>query len=131
MSLFKIPSPQQSYTLGKVSYYPLFRDFEDIVDSALNYSKGFSSRLDLTEDEENYYLHLDLPGYKNKEIEITVENNILNLIANNEKRGKFERKLSLWAEIKTEKITGKFEDGVLVITLPKQDKVKPKKIEVN
>lgn len=122
---------QPDYTLGRVSYSPLFRDMEDLIDSAFVQSRNFSARLDLTEDEGNYYLQLEVPGYKNKEIDITVEDNVLTVLANNEKRGKIERQLSLWNDVKTTEISGKVEDGILVVKLPKEEKVKSKKIEVS
>jgi HSP20 family protein len=112
-------------------YSPLFKNLDELVNSALDMTtESFSHKLTLSEDDANYYLHLDVPGYKNSEIDINVEGSNLSIKARNEKRGVFSRTISLWSGLNTDKITGRIEDGILVISLPKVEKVKSKKIKV-
>ena len=44
--------------------------------------------------------------------------------------GKFSRTMRLPSEVDTEKVDAVYKDGVLTITLPKSETVKPKKIEI-
>jgi HSP20 family protein len=44
--------------------------------------------------------------------------------------GSFERAVSIPTNIDTEKVAAQYKNGVLVITLPKREEAKPKKIEV-
>ncbi|TGL77943.1 Hsp20/alpha crystallin family protein [Leptospira yasudae] len=44
--------------------------------------------------------------------------------------GKFRRSLELPAEVDSEKTTAEFKNGVLVLTLPIRESVKPRKIQI-
>ncbi|MRJ02376.1 MAG: Hsp20/alpha crystallin family protein [Epsilonproteobacteria bacterium] len=98
------------------------------------------------EDEKAYYLEVDLPGVKKKDINIEIKDNML--IISGERKfkkeekdkgykrvesffGKFERRFALPPDADTEKIEAKVEDGVLKITIPKVEEQKNvKKIEI-
>jgi HSP20 family protein len=45
--------------------------------------------------------------------------------------GRFQRSLTLPKAVKTDKVAAQYRDGVLTVTLPKSEEVKPKQIEVN
>jgi HSP20 family protein len=45
--------------------------------------------------------------------------------------GKFIRSFRLPVPIEEKKIDASFKDGVLIMTLPKREEVKPKEIEIN
>lgn len=107
---------------------------------------GFSSQspaIDICEDENNLYLIADLPGFKRENIQIRYENRALTLSGERHQdqatarfhrtesfSGRFERSFSLPIDIDIEKITAELKNGVLTITLPKQETVKPKQITV-
>jgi HSP20 family molecular chaperone IbpA len=112
-----------------------FNSFDDFFNKSfekLNYS--YSSRLKLKEIDSNYEFAIDLPGYCNKDIETSIDNYILTIIAKNEKRGEIKRNVSISSikdNIDIEKISGKIENGVLTIKLGKIDKEKSKKIKID
>jgi HSP20 family protein len=86
-----------------------------------------------------------MPGIKKEDIEISVADNILTVSAvrkmqNEVKKedyylcessfGRVERKFTIPEGIDQEKISAELEDGVLVIELQKEEKLKPKSIEI-
>lgn len=91
---------------------------------------------DLYEDEGNVYARFELPGFKKDEMNVQLENSVLTLSV--ERKGKdeeddslsFERSVTLPDGIAADKVTAKYEDGVLTVTLPKTPERKPKLIEI-
>lgn len=100
--------------------------------------------VDITEGEQAYTLEAELPGYKQEEVTVQVEKHVLKISStkeSNEERRKeslvsercyqcFERSFTLPEDVDEDKIEGKFENGLLVLTMPKKEVVKPKAIEV-
>jgi len=96
------------------------------------------------EDEENVYVEAELPGMKLEHLELFVrEGNELTVKgerpAVEEKGtwhrrergiGKFERVIELPFPVQPEKVVARFEQGVLHVTLPKSEAVKPRRIAV-
>jgi len=105
----------------------------------------WSPAVDVHEEEQRFVLRADLPGVKPADIEITAEKGVLALrgLRNFEQRrddghysrvervsGKFVRTFSLPENVQTDAIKASFKDGVLELTIPKQAKPEPRKIEV-
>ena len=101
--------------------------------------------LDIYEDEDKIVIEADIPGVKKEDIKISVEDNILTIKAEKKKEKKAEEKDIVYEEIAyglyareidlphtvdTEKIEAEYKDGVLKISLPKKEEVKPKQIEI-
>ncbi len=101
--------------------------------------------LDIYEDEDKIVIEADIPGVKKEDIKISVEDNILTIKAEKKKEEKAEEKDVVYEEIAyglyareidlphtvdTEKIEAEYKDGVLKISLPKKEEVKPKQIEI-
>ncbi len=102
---------------------------------------------DISEDRDNYYLHIELPGMSRNDIKVRYDDGLL--VISGEKKssfankddisyhrvergyGKFERSFRLTSQILSDKISADFTNGVLSVTLPKAEEVKPKEIEVN
>lgn len=110
---------------------------ESIFDSFLDsnnlgsYFDNFKTRFyNIEETENDYKLSIDLPGYLQKDIEVNLENNILNVKANNEKRGLTEQTINLGNGIDSANVVGKLENGVLCLTINKLQKNKKKKIDI-
>lgn len=115
--------------------------FFNSVDGLLNQQMGkferdvhFSPRVDITEDENNFTLHVQLPGVKKENVNVEiVKNNLIvsgekNLRTENDTRkfhtiesfeGKFKRTFLLNETIDKSKIDAKMEDGILSIELKK------------
>ena len=101
--------------------------------------------VDIREEEDHFTITADLPGVDPSDIDITMENGMLSLKGerSSEKeeekegyrrveraRGTFYRRFSLPDTADPDRIEAKSKNGVLEITLPKQEKVKPKRIPV-
>lgn len=101
--------------------------------------------VDIKEEVDKFVLHADLPGVKPEEIEVTTDNGMLTLKGEKQteariekegyKRverthGSFYRRFSLPDTANLGGITATSKDGVLVVTIPKQEAVQPKKINV-
>jgi HSP20 family protein len=113
------------------SNYLGYRNLDDLLDAVVAQTDVvFNSRIKLDESEQNYTLSLDLPGYKSTDVDTTIENKVLTIKANNSRKGKTEKVLILWDGIDYDKVSGKMEDGILLITLPKIEKAKAKKVKV-
>lgn len=114
-------------------------DFSNIVTS------HWRPAVDIKEEANQFLITADLPGVDPKDIEITMENGVLTIKgerlseAHDEgdgyKRvervsGTFYRRFSLPDTADAERIEANGKDGVLRITIPKHEKVQPRKIEV-
>ncbi len=105
-------------------------------------SAGFP--VDIREDENNYYVDADLPGFDRKQIDVTLRENVLTITANAEQpdtqqveylrrerpTGSLQRSFRLSAAVDDSKIEAKLDHGVLHLVLPKRAEVRPKKIEL-
>ncbi|MCF7922868.1 MAG: Hsp20/alpha crystallin family protein [Candidatus Marinimicrobia bacterium] len=96
---------------------------------------SMSPALDFREENDKYIVEVELPGAENSSVDISVENNILNIKAetnqnlkndkSNYKRserftGKMQRSLTLPEDADSDGLTSQLENGVLIITIPKQ-----------
>lgn len=105
----------------------------------------WSPLVDITEDEKEFLLKVELPGVKREEVKVTVEDGVLML--SGERRfekeekdrkyhrierayGSFVRSFTLPEETPADKVAAEFKDGVLVIRLPKTTTPKPSPMEV-
>ncbi|MFQ3619444.1 MAG: Hsp20/alpha crystallin family protein [Spirochaetales bacterium] len=104
-----------------------------------------SPAMDVMEKDEAFVVTCDLPGVDLKDLEVSLANNVLTI--KGEKKdtrevkdakvyrqeswfGSFQRTLSLPNTVNPDKIEAIMKDGVLQITLPKKEEVKPKQIAV-
>ena len=101
-------------------------------------------KTDVKETDNSYEVDIDLPGFKKDEIEAKLENGYLTISAakgldkeeKEEKDGKYIRKerysgamsrsFYVGDELKQEDIKAKYQDGILKLSVPKEE---PKKVE--
>lgn len=100
-------------------------------------------RTDIRETEQGYELDIDLPGFKKEDVQAQLKDGYLNITAsvnrNNDEKddkgkyirreryyGSMNRSFYVGKNITEEDIHAKFEDGILKLSLPKED---PKKVE--
>ncbi len=101
--------------------------------------------VDIKEEVDRFLITADLPGVDPKDIEITMDNGILTIKGERQSEvrdekegykrvervsGAFYRRFSLPDTADAERIEATGKDGVLEVTLPKHEKVQPRKIEV-
>ena len=98
----------------------------------------------VTEDGDAYQLKVEMPGVSKEGLEISVENNELSIIGRRtlppiegtiihrqSRPEDFRRVFELDPSIDTRKIAAHMDQGILTLTLPKAEQVKPRKITVN
>ena len=98
----------------------------------------------VVEDNDAYLLKVEMPGVNKEGLEISVENNELTitgrrslpniegtLIHRESRSENFRRTFELDPSIDTGKISARMEQGVLTLTLPKAEQLKPRKIAVS
>lgn len=96
------------------------------------------------ENADGYTLQVEMPGVNKKGLEMWVENNELTIIGRRSmpsvagtlihresRRENFQRAFELDPSIDAGKISARIEQGVLTVTLPKAEQVKPRKIAVS
>jgi HSP20 family protein len=101
--------------------------------------------VDIREDADRFVLFADIPGVDPKDIEITMEKGVLTIrgerkIDSDEQpeaykrveraRGTFYRRFGLPDSADPERIAARGKNGVLEITIPKHERVQPRKIAV-
>ncbi|HLA38740.1 MAG TPA: Hsp20/alpha crystallin family protein [Candidatus Glassbacteria bacterium] len=110
-----------------------------------NESLGRSLEVDITDKEDHFELTAELPGIKNEDLRVTVENDTLTIEAEKksehedkdngsyyrERRyGKFSRSFKLNGQVDGDKVDASYKDGVLTLRLLKREEVKARAIEV-
>jgi HSP20 family protein len=117
-----------------------FRDFD--MRMPMLAGGGFNNRwprLDVAETDKEITVTAEMPGLEEKDVELLLEDGVLTL--RGEKRaetedkdrqlseryyGRFERRISLDSEVQADKVTARFKDGVLNVSLPKDPSAQPK-----
>lgn len=107
--------------------------------------ESFLPPVDISEDDHNITLQAEIPGVKQEDLNITLENNVLTIAGERkfkeeekkenfhriERRyGKFTRSFTLPATVDAEKVNATFENGLLNITLAKREEFKAKQITI-
>lgn len=85
----------------------------------------------IEENEEGYFIELDMPGVKKEDLKISLENSSLYIEGVRNKRAPIKRAFSLPEDVQVEKIVAQLRDGVLELALPKKEREKPKIIPVS
>lgn len=108
-------------------------------------SSDWSPSVDITEDEKEYQISADLPQIAKEDVKVLVENG--SLIIKGERKsetehkdrkvhriernyGSFHRSFSLPEDADGSGVTANFKDGVLRVSLPKNEEKLPKQIDV-
>jgi len=104
-------------------------------------SSQWSPRLNIAETDKDFQITVDLPGVAEKDVELAVNDGLLSIkgTRHSEKEdsgknyhrvesffGSFERSVSLPDSIAFDKIDATFKNGLLTVTLPKDDSAKNK-----
>jgi HSP20 family protein len=94
-------------------------------------------RLDLYEDDENYHAVAELPGVAKSDLTVQLDNGVLTIGAervrkdDTGKKFKLSRTISVTEDVEPGKVSAKYEDGILIVALPKAEARKPRSIQVN
>jgi HSP20 family protein len=101
--------------------------------------------LEMYEKEDKVVVRAEIPGMKQEDIDISVEDSTLTIKGERKAEsevkdedyyrcelsyGRFSRSIALPSKVQAEKVAASYDDGILEITLPKAPEAKPKKIAV-
>jgi HSP20 family protein len=135
------------------NYYPVYKDMGSIIDDFFNaQSKDatfgeskWAPAVDIREDKERFLVIADLPGVDKENMHISLEKNILTLKGSRsyEHRdiqegfsrverslGQFHRQFTLPQSADENKISAKYKNGILEISIPKKEQALEKRINV-
>ena len=103
-------------------------------------------RINLREDDDHIYVEALLPGVDPDKLDMNILGNTLSLageraVADSDKNGrtwhrrergtgKFLRTIELPVEIAAEQVKAEYKNGLLLVTLPKVEEAKPKRISI-
>lgn len=108
-------------------------------------ASDWTPAVDIKEESDRFVIHADIPGVDPKDIEVRMENGILTIKGERlseqkeeregykrieRVRGSFFRRFSLPDTANAEAISAKCQHGVLEVVIPKQEKVQPRRIQV-
>jgi HSP20 family protein len=123
------------------------RLFDDAFTRPLSLRDGGSSApaIDMYQTDNDVVVKAALPGFKAEDVQINVTGEVLTIrgeLKHEEEQkekawhlreqrwGSFERSIALPTDVVSEKAQADFDNGILIITLPKAEEVKPKTITV-
>jgi HSP20 family protein len=122
------------------------RFFDAFFDQSQRTSRRWVPPMDLVEAEDHFVLKADLPGLREEDVKIEVQDGTLTIAgerkAENEQRehgwyriersfGSFNRSLTLPDGIDADRIEASFSHGVLEVRIPKPEERKPRRIEIS
>lgn len=90
--------------------------------------------VDLYEDKDNTYVRAELPGVSRDAINVEMVDGYLNVSASRKEGDEsfsLTRSVAIPEAVQADKVTATYENGVLTVTLPKQEQAKPRKIAIN
>ncbi|MFA5126598.1 MAG: Hsp20/alpha crystallin family protein [Patescibacteria group bacterium] len=120
-----------------------FLDTFDGLEKSLN---NFVPAVDVYEDKENVFVEATLAGMKPEDVSINIHDDVLSLEGSrassseiDEKNyyrkevrtGSFHRAIVLPVSVQGDKAQASFKNGLLKITLPKEERAKSKNIKIN
>lgn len=120
---------------------------ESMVPATVTRNGGsFAPAIDLSETAEAYQIEAAVPGLKAEDLNITFENGVLTISGEvrqsseakernyhriERRYGRFSRSVTLPVAVRGDAIEARLDSGVLHLSVPKAEEVKPRKITVN
>ena len=101
--------------------------------------------MNISQDDNSFYIRAEVPGIKPAEISISALRNRVSISGRREiprehervsyhrkerPEGSFDRTVTLPAEVDAERVEARYADGILTLALPKAEQAKPRQITV-
>jgi HSP20 family protein len=102
--------------------------------------------VDISENKDDLMVNVEVPGMKKEDIKVTLQDGILTVKGERKQEkeekdknfhrversyGSFCRSFTLPTTVQGDKIKANYKDGILMISLPKVEEVKPKEISID
>lgn len=106
---------------------------------------AWSPALDVEETEDGFTLHVELPGVRAEDVDVSLEDDVLAISGTRdfysekdaerfrriERRfGRFHRAVRLPDRVAVDAVEASYRDGLLTVVVPKAEEAKPRRIEV-
>lgn len=124
----------------------VFKDFFGRLPAERRLAEGYwFPTVDLEESPDEVAITAEIPGMRKEDIHISISGDQLSITGERRKEeeekgktyhriersyGRFQRTVALPTEVLSDKARASYKDGLLKITLPKAEKVKPKEIAI-
>lgn len=134
---------------GFSSLFRINDDLDNIFETFMGENKdcnvSWSPVADIVEKDDKYTVKVELPGMKQEDIKVSVDDNVLTIkgerkcenesekdkvIRVERSYGSFTRSFRLPKEIEEKDINATYKDGVLELNLPKSEEKKPRLIDI-
>lgn len=141
-------NPNRSYLSMQDTMNSLVNALFNSEFSETNSDSGeYAPRMDMKETEDAYSVKLTMPGIDKDNIDISISDGVLTIkgetkedAENEDENGKYlvrehkhytyYRSVRLPSEVQADKAEAEYKNGILLLTLPKAEEVKPKSIPV-
>ena len=141
--------------MANITRYDPFNDLDDIFKGLfvrpmrfdLESAPQMRMKIDVTKAEDTYTVKAEIPGVKKDDIQVSIDGNEVTISGEIKKEseekkgeevlrseryyGKVSRSFTLPHDVDEAKVSAKYADGVLKLTLPMKAKSTSKKITVN
>ena len=146
---------RNALVLGNGGFDAFFKDFASLFDSdterrLMHTMQERCGKVDVRENDKEYIVEADLPGFAEEDIDISIKDGVLTLSckkeSSNEKKDdekkdvylikerscmEFRRSFNFADHIDEDKITAIFDNGVLEVRMPKKEERSSRQIKVN
>jgi HSP20 family protein len=126
--------------LFNTALYPFFREGERSLSGG-----QWAPSVDVYETEKEIVFDCELPGFEKDQVNLSVEGGRLTISGERKAEeakgrnyhsaerwyGSFQRTFLLPTSVETEKIAANLKNGILTVTLPKKEEVRPRQIPVS
>lgn len=137
--------------MSLIKWRPILNTFDDIDDffstggPMRTLSRTFAPAINIRQTDNEVIVETPLPGIDPNKVEITIENDVLTVQGREEKTSEveekdytrrewvtqsFHRSVALPVSVHSDKADAEYKDGVLMITIPKREEAKAKKVSV-
>lgn len=124
----------------------MFDDFTPVREAVKRSEPTWTPAVELSGNDAEFVLRAQLPGIDAKDLDVQVGRNAIALAGEHKfenkteengyfrsefRYGKFHRVISLPAPVQNDQVKAEFKDGVLTLTLPRLQAVKPSVVKLN
>lgn len=127
--------------------YRMMNRMSGLMDDDIMNFDWDATELDMYEEEDKVVVKLKAPGFDEKNVDITIEDNSVTITGTSEvkqeeedkakkyyrkeiRNQSFTRTVTLPSKVVADKASAKFKSGILTLELPKAEESKPKKISI-
>ena len=123
---------------------PVKEEKNNLIEELLETQNYVSPLVNIYETDNDFVLSADMPGVVRKDVKVKVEKDLLimfgqidyaneinkNYILNEQELGNYYRTFRISDSVDQNNIKAKYDNGKLVVNLPKNEKVKPRTINI-